>query len=231
MQGRETRLDGVPLALGVGMVKPPNGNAANAALPVAPMIRQDNTPKDEIKAFMIFPQSKNRDPADVPQFLILGHHVTIFNMRIFFQRFKLILSTLFIAHLFHLSPVHADGGEDYYNALRKLKKFDPATVEQLKRKHIDAEQIEKVNAISRKNKQHNAERDRKNPWKKEGKTEEGQATAPAVKPVVSKKTNPVKESRPESTSAPVKVDSDAPDELSFPGTGDEAPAPAPKKKN
>ncbi len=82
-------------------------------------------------------------------------------MRILIKRCLLTFSIAFVAYLLLPQSVRADGGEEYYKELRKLKKFDQATVNQLKKNTIEAELIKKANAESRANAKHNAEVDAK----------------------------------------------------------------------
>lgn len=192
-------------------------------------------------------------------------------MRIIIQSFKFTFSIGFVVLFLQTPPAQADGGEDYYKALRKLKKFDRATLDEIKKNTIDAEQIKKVNELARQNTEHNKLIDSKKvprpadaPKDEESEKEEmahldqekmkadvGKTHAPKApagtktaqdsppEPVNAKPGKVTKaSSRSESHSAPIKVSSETPDELSFPGTDDEsenekganAPAPAPKKK-
>lgn len=183
-----------------------------------------------------------------------------FNMRITIQLFKFTLSTAFIFFSLLSQYSRADGGEDYYKALRKLKNFDPATLAEIKKNTIDAEQIKKVNAIS-KDGYEDAKRMRalklKHPdvdspeegtdndimaHKKSSKktTEKSKLvnTPSSTKPSAEKKSTGKKSgSNTGSTSAPIKVNSETPDELTFPGTNDDegenetsTPSVTPKQK-
>jgi hypothetical protein len=160
-------------------------------------------------------------------FIILGDRGIIFNMRMFIQPFKLIISTVFIGISLLSAPVRADGGEDYYKGLRKMKSFDPAALEELKKNTVDAEQIKKVNELSRANAAHNAKIDAKKKISPtadapiaERSSKSGKKPTPAV--VTSAPAKPSKrKDTSSSSSAPVKVDSETPDELSFPGPSDD----------
>lgn len=155
----------------------------------------------------------------------------MFNMRIYFQLF--IFTIVITAGLTPAKIAFADV-DDYYSQLRKLKNPTPEAIESAKQKYVDTEQVKKMNEISQKNKQHSEEVAKKPSRKPKDKTPSKDAVAGAPEvttPSKKQKTTPI--SRSESTSGPIKVDSDTPDELSFPGDdekGADAPAPAPKKK-
>lgn len=166
-------------------------------------------------------------------------------MRILFQLIMLIFLALPISS-------GADGGEEYYKKLRKLKKFDPETLEKIKKETIDADQIKKVNAISRANTAHNKKVDamKKSTPPASEKSDEAPSTGPngekvtaapkmlpgkatPAKSTALKKESAKKEvakkpsvSKSETSSEPIKVNTDGPDELSFPGT---ETTPSPKK--
>lgn len=174
-------------------------------------------------------------------------------MRIFIQPFKLIVLTSFIVFLHLPQSARADGDEDYYKEIRKLKKFEPETLDRIKRETIDAEQIKKANELSRQNSEHNRQVDINSKKIKEPQADpnEGQApktgpkgelagapragkssgkstSATASKEVASKSaankpdvSKTKKISTPSAPSAPVDVKHDTPDELNFPGTGEE----------
>ncbi len=122
-------------------------------------------------------------------------------MRIFIQLITLIFLTL-------PSLALADGGEDYYKAVRKLKKFDPATMEKIKRETIDAEKIKKVNAMARANTAHNKQVDsmpKKGPPTNQSKGE-APTTAPAGKKITAApKMLPAGTKKYASKSKPVKT--------------------------
>jgi len=151
---------------------------------------------------------------------------------------------IFICFLLTPNSVRADGGEDYYLALRKLKKFDSSTLSRIKSETIDAEQIKKVNERSKANFAHNQKVEKN--LKKAPPTDENAGKAPitgpngekVIKPPVVKNNQPIivksntstsitkkapvkpAPKKSESNSAPIKVNNDGPDELTFPGTND-----------
>lgn len=166
-------------------------------------------------------------------------------MRILFQLIMLMFSILPLA-------TQADGGEEYYKKLRKLKKFDTETLAKIKKETIDAEQIKKVNEISRANTAHNKKMDAQKKSGPPANQDNGEApstgpngekvtAAPKILPgkatpaksTVLKKESTKKEvakkpsvSKSETSSEPIKVNTDGPDELSFPGS---ETTPSPKK--
>jgi len=162
-----------------------------------------------------------------------------FNMRMTIQLFKFTLSTISIFFSLQTQYSRADGGEDYYKALRKLKSFDPASLEEIKKNTIDAEQIKKVNALSKENYENTKKmRAIKNKVPDVDSAEEGnddemiaakksgkktpekskQANSPSSpKSSLGKKTS----TNSGSSSAPIKVNSETPDELTFPGSNDD----------
>lgn len=170
-------------------------------------------------------------------------------MRILFPSYSLLVSTLFISIFAFSTSANASGGEDYYKELRKLKKFDPATLDQIRRKTVDAEQIKKANELSKANSEHTARVEAKkvkrptvdpNEGKAPGAGPKGEKIAKepqikpgtgkpattttaskAPKPTESKKSVVKRPSSSDSSSAPIKVESNVPDELSFPGDSEE----------
>ena len=151
-------------------------------------------------------------------------------MRIKVQLFNFTIYASLACFSLPLHQARSDGGEDYYKALRKLKTADPAAIEEIKKNTIDAEQVKKVNALSKKNNELKAKFDAQksalpaNLRELEQKELEKESKSKLeVKPVQKVKPAPVKKSKPnsDSSSSPIKVNSDIPDELSFPGLKDD----------
>ena len=119
--------------------------------------------------------------------------------------------------------------DDFYTQLKSMKNPSPDQINQLKQKTAFTDQIKKMNDVSAQNKEAAASAAKTKKNKKPNELTENSTDSEVAVPKPSK--NSGSKSRATNTattsSAPIKVNDDGPDELNF--SGDEELA-APKKK-
>ena len=130
-------------------------------------------------------------------------------MRIFFKSAVFTVSITLVAFSIQSPRAIADGGEDYYNDLRKLKKFDPVEVAKLKKKDVIDERIKEVSELAKVNTEANKIADKKLGPIADSKPSQAEKASHAR--------SSSRPSTSSSSSDSVKVNSDTPDELNFPG--------------